>query len=789
MNQVALRTALASVTVVMALLVGAASALASGELDPTFGTDGFTVNNFGEQTNSSGSTLSPIELDDGSIISLLMTSDRTWLVKYGPDGMKDATFGKGGQVLMRSIDGRLADTSRVALQGDDLIVARTGRDDLDGTVYLQRYAASGAGLTSSFGSNGTVTLKLNSPKKNGSGWWYVTGLHTDEAGRIYLTGYKPSAIQAFRFLPNGQPDPSFGSGGQITISSNESVEPDPSLFTEDGIYISTGTEIWRIKADGTIDPTFAWRGLAGNEYIISLLKGPNDTVYLATGKGIRRLYLDGGLDLGFGEDGLLKLDDRDFQLDRVGIDSSGRFLFGGSVDDPVRPYDKDARFVRLLPNGQPDPTFGAGGTAVHDFSPGNDDYTESVMPSKDGGILSLTFVYTPGVGSNTDLVSRLDENGNLVPGFGENGGARITVREPTTDTLVDLIRLPSGELVASGSSGEKAALTRYLGDGKIDLSFGMDGMRTLRVGGTADGDVATRLVARPDRGVLVCVESNPGVRLVALDSSGAQDPAFGDGGYVKLNGLVRCAGLARVPGGYLVAGTRNGAPTIIKLDLSGKVFSGYGKAGVASGPADGWRAPYAFVATKKGAAFVASSKGMTKFTPGGKRAMRFGKKGFLRFDGRKKRPAGFNPVAITTGQGGSVYITMNYRRRISIYKRTAVGGLDKAFGFGGGLSVGGQGKYTVTDAGLDSRGRLVMSATITPECTFRRDCQTRFSALRLNLKGRLDKSFAGDGGQSGWIGERSRASALILTGKGIILGGTSNTVGGRDDFSILRYTP
>lgn len=786
MRRATLQVVAAGMICLTVLAGGPAGAGAAGEVDTGFGTGGFTVTGFGVRQESGLNPGATRVLADGSILTLLWSRERSWLARYKPDGSRDTSFGNDGKVMMGKIDGKLAYTSRMAIQGSYAIVVRGGRRDRDGTIYLQRYAPSG-GLSGSFGDEGVVTVKLNTAKPDGSGWFYDIGLHVDSSGRIYLAGYTPSRVQVLRFLADGTLDGSFGDGGKVTVTSGQNTEPRASLMTDDGIYIPSYESIWRVTPAGVIDPSFTRQGMPQDEGIIKMLAGPDDRIYLVTGKGIRKLNADGSFDHSFGNGGLIALNDNSLRLDQVMIDQAGRFVLSGSADDPIRPYDQDSRLMRILPNGQPDPAFGDGGEMIHDFSPGQNDSFNLTQNDSGNGILATGAWYVPASDSHPAFLARLDENGGFIPGFGSGGTLNMEIEAPTRDSMLDLAALPSGGFVAAGTSEDRAAFARYLPNGRIDPSFGNNGTATIRPGSTATGDKAVFVTGTPAGGAISCVETNPGVRLAALDANGVLDAGFGVGGYLRLPGFTLCAGLARVPGGYLVAGTRAGAPTITKLDPSGVIQTRYGKNGVASRPLLNGRHRFAFATGRDGSAFIAGADGLFKFRPDGSRAPNFGHRGFLKFDGRRKRPAAFRPASLAIGDDGSVLIVMRNNHRILIYKRLARGGQDRAFGFGGGLTIFSEtGGYQVTDAAIDQAGRLVMSATVRVDCRAG-DCRTGYSAIRLNRKGRLDRTFAGDGGVSGWIDEGSVSAAVVPTSSGVVLGSTSDTVSGLGDFSIIAF--
>jgi hypothetical protein len=82
-----------------------------------------------------------------------------------------------------------------------------------------------------FGSGGKVTLTgLNMPDGYG-------GMALAPDGKIVMVGFNDTHLLVWRYLPNGQPDPSFGSAGLYayeplgydTIPSDVAVQPDGNI--------------------------------------------------------------------------------------------------------------------------------------------------------------------------------------------------------------------------------------------------------------------------------------------------------------------------------------------------------------------------------------------------------------------------------------------------------------------------------------------------------------------------------------------------------------------------------
>jgi len=154
--------------------------------------------------------------------------------------------------------------------------------------------------------------------------------------------------------------------------------------------------------------------------------------------------------------------------------------------------------------GDPDPSFGQGGTARVPV-PGGD--TEDILVLPDGSmLLGGTADLRPNDGVREFLVARLDGNGALVPDFG-NGGL-VSTRVPLADdaSVRRLALDPDGRIVAAGISRTELAtgdtsrrlvMARYFANGQLDREFGIDGLRN-----SVSARDVTGIVVREDRSIV-----------------------------------------------------------------------------------------------------------------------------------------------------------------------------------------------------------------------------------------------------------------------------------------------
>lgn len=130
--------------------LGLARYLASGELDPNFGTEGTVLSDF------AGSSPALLIQPDGRIVVAcgLEGPRRFGVARYDVDGAVDPTFGEDGEVRTQFRAGSAAQA--VARQRDGKIVAAGGAG---GDFAVARYTAVGT-LDQSFGGDGRVTTPL-----------------------------------------------------------------------------------------------------------------------------------------------------------------------------------------------------------------------------------------------------------------------------------------------------------------------------------------------------------------------------------------------------------------------------------------------------------------------------------------------------------------------------------------------------------------------------------------------------------------------------------------------------
>jgi uncharacterized delta-60 repeat protein len=429
--------------------------LSAADLDPAFGGTGVVTNDLG--TSASVVAVEP----DGKVVlggtakGISPSIDGFGLVRYTSTGELDTSFNITGRVktdfgkigsrlhgLALVPDGALPANGKIVAVGTTIVAQnydrRTGFTNDDTAWAIARYNANGS-LDPTFGDltkkgattrTGTTVLDLTT----GGDW-------ADEAdavvvqpdGKIVIAG-KAGSVQGsitnfgvIRLNANGTLDTSFGTGGEVIVhlpasSGNSGGDPTGVALDSQGRIVVTGSGygigvvdrliVARLTVSGALDSSFDgdglvvlpppstlayWDGVSvgfqpSGQIVVSGLTMPvggaqGNVIFLA------RLNPDGGLDSnptsGFGPD-------------HAGFVVDTRVIGAGNPQGPVAVQPTNGAIVvtGALPNGPSsfevlrytadgvaDSTFGAGGIAIYDASVGVTGNAASVGLAPDGKIV------------------------------------------------------------------------------------------------------------------------------------------------------------------------------------------------------------------------------------------------------------------------------------------------------------------------------------------------------------------------------------------------------------------
>lgn len=314
----------------------------------------------------------------------------------------------------------------------------------------------------------------------------------------------------YRWLPNGNLDPSFGSGGWV--ANDLGIFPMPHAVA--------------LQPDGKI-----------------LVGGQLECPGLELCFGIVRYHSNGSIDGSFGASGVARAtfpgarcgcEIHDLAVQRNGriVAVGWRFRGGDAQDDML------LAVARFLPDGRLDSSFSRDGRLSFDFGYG-DDLGSAVAVQPDGRIV-IGGVASYRYRTEADFaVVRLRPNGTLDRSFSRDGVQSVNFARQRYDDLYGLDLQADGRIVAAGLSAvgfrrddPRIAVLRLNRNGTLDRRLGK---RLLKPG--PNGGYARAVVVDRDRGIVVgglayddSKLDTAAWALVRYRSSGALDRSFGRGG-------------------------------------------------------------------------------------------------------------------------------------------------------------------------------------------------------------------------------------------------------------------
>ena len=261
---------------------------ANGEIDSSFGINGFVKTELGYDESCRDMQVDAdgrIVLAGRQIEFKGTSSTNILLLRFLENGVKDSSFGREG-VVITNINGTKTDE-----EANSLIIQDNGRIVIGGKLYKNIYANSDSRfllarfldngmLDSSFGTNGVSITQfsnnddvINSISLQPSGNIIAVGTSYTQGDNVYYYAY--SGIAIAQYLPNGQPDLSFGKQGKLIIkriSVNTEgkvvlVQPDSRIIVACMQYKRTYKEpgnflVMRLYKSGIVDSSFGNNGFA-----------------------------------------------------------------------------------------------------------------------------------------------------------------------------------------------------------------------------------------------------------------------------------------------------------------------------------------------------------------------------------------------------------------------------------------------------------------------------------------------------------------------------------------------
>jgi uncharacterized delta-60 repeat protein len=242
----------------------------NGTLDSTFGPGGHTITDFGGDETLTALAIQP---SDGKIVAVGDSFTDTFagwvLARYNTDGTPDSGFGTAGKVLASFA----AETQShaIAIQSDGKIVVAGYIFTNPTTDYvLARYNADGT-PDSTFGAGGTAV-------KDFGDFEYAFGMAIQADGRIVVAGGSGFDFAVARFNTDGNPDLSFGAGGQMVTDFGGSDLAYSMALQANGKIVTAGRSrpafgaddfaLASYNADGSLDTTFDMDGKVITDFTV-----------------------------------------------------------------------------------------------------------------------------------------------------------------------------------------------------------------------------------------------------------------------------------------------------------------------------------------------------------------------------------------------------------------------------------------------------------------------------------------------------------------------------------------
>jgi uncharacterized delta-60 repeat protein len=482
-----------------------------GTVATQFGSFGFAFFAFPTSAVTPGNAL--IRADGTIVVSGTRAqggANQIFLLAVAPDGTLDTRFGTGipqrtyrGEDISRppgivGADIALADGNGFAFAGSALNPA--GLSD----VLAMRVDAIGARNTA-FGGSGAVTWDGGDlVPESAQGFWLQTG-------NLLTLNRTATGWNWRRFLPDGSPDTSFGNGGKRVLADNWDGPNTQILTQADGRIVvarqlrapafASATRIVRYLPNGDRDLSFGTGGAI--DFIDDAQEDPvrpglaqldDGKLLVAThttnGMRLRRFLVNGGIDVTFGDgNGLVypALHGRPQVSYTLAIQPDGRILVGGATTVirqlPLPQINVYSDVVaRLNPDGSLDASFGAeGGVVPIQIENARDPQILRILPLANGKTIVAGNIARLGVQQFFFL--RLNADGTTDTDFGDHtdgadGPGPFIWSNPFRTELRDAVIDAQGRLVITGSYGKstdgrtQVFVVRFLQNGTIDGPFG-----------------------------------------------------------------------------------------------------------------------------------------------------------------------------------------------------------------------------------------------------------------------------------------------------------------------------
>jgi uncharacterized delta-60 repeat protein len=357
----------------------------------------------------------------GVIPAAVIAAGLTGPVAWSAPGDLDPTFGNVGRAeLPQDLSGAV--WSLEAMHDDGYLLA-------GGDEYCGYYTScDDLGFATSLSGSGVPDAAYLAAIPGDLRALHVAAQKDGRLVGMGLSGTASDAVVVFRLAPDGSLDPTFGTGGRVTID-RKTIDSEASIAVDpDGRVVIHGGQqntsvLLRLMPDGSWDPSFGSNGVAqqptgSTVYSASLVRTPDGAYRMLDGSRrdchVRGVTAIGNVDNGFGTAGsvgLATIAGADFYCMGLGVLPDGRLLVAGQ-------NDAGGDVVRLSANGALDATYTTNAESYLSA-------ISAVAVSASGSVF-VAGLDTDGLPGT--VVSRLLPDGRVDTGFGAGGRAWVDLQ-------------------------------------------------------------------------------------------------------------------------------------------------------------------------------------------------------------------------------------------------------------------------------------------------------------------------------------------------------------------------
>ena len=448
-----------------ALLVGAgaATAIAPGDFDASFGAGGKLTAQFGAGASPSTFVHALAVQRDGKLVlageaSDANGNDQVLVARANPDGGFDSSFGAGGKLIVQlgAGAGPISHAEALAVQGDGKLVlagfanAANGHNEL----LVARVNADGS-FDSSFGAGGKLLVQLGA---GASPFSAATALAVQSDGKLVLAGIASDTnlndrLLVARLNADGSFDSSFGVAGKLLVQLGAGAIP------------STYVNALVVQGDGKLTVAGYASDTAGNKQML-----------------VARVNADGSFDSSFGVAGKLPVQlgagaNPLTEVNALALQGDGKLVLAGRASDASG--NDQLLVARVNADGGFDSSFGAGGKLIDQLGAGASPVSRALtLKLQDDGKLTLAGFASDASDHFQLLASRLNPDGSFDSTFGAGGKLLVQLgagANPFSDTTA-LATQSDGKLVLAGNARDASShlhllVARVIGDPLPSAAF------------------------------------------------------------------------------------------------------------------------------------------------------------------------------------------------------------------------------------------------------------------------------------------------------------------------------